>query len=82
MDMLVNALLKALGFTREQFDAQLEVLKKDLAIFTRRAENSEARISEILENQREILAWIREHSDKVPTKLLPQIEADKASDNT
>lgn len=68
MEVLVNAIMKALGFTREQFDAHVAQLKNDVAVFAQRAENTEAQISEILENQRQILAWIESQESGKPAQ--------------
>ncbi len=48
MDMMVNALLKATGFDREQFDEGVKTAKSKAANFEARFEALEKNIGEIL----------------------------------
>jgi hypothetical protein len=61
MDMMVNAVLKATGFVREDFDKGVATAKQKAVDFERRFETLEANIGEILSIVR-----------RMPAEAIPQ----------
>lgn len=63
MDMLVSAVLKATGFSREQFDEGMTQGKAKFADFQARFAAVETNIATVAANQAEILALLRKGND-------------------
>lgn len=63
MDMFVNTVLKACGYSKEQLDEGIATGKAKFAEFDGRFRAVETNIAEICANQREILALLRKGND-------------------
>ena len=58
IEMMVSALLKAVGFSREQFDGTLNVAKTEFDAMKRRAENAEQMLTGIAKSQAAIMSHL------------------------
>lgn len=50
-DILINTLLKAMGYSKEEFDSGITKIKSELDTFTTRAIGTEQRVESIVINQ-------------------------------
>jgi hypothetical protein len=70
-DMLINSVLKSVGFSKEQFDATVENAKEQYGILCERANNIDSRVA-VVENQvSEILRIVNEINSKL---TIPKFE--------
>lgn len=65
IEMMVGALLKAVGFSREQFDGTLSTVKAEFEAMKSRAERAETALRHMLESQRIIMAHLGITADSI-----------------
>jgi hypothetical protein len=79
-DMLINSVLKSVGFSKEQFDATVENAKEQYGILCERANNIDSRVA-VVENQvSEILRIVKRINDVLmDDKIPPPLTVDNFS---
>lgn len=65
IEMMVSALLKSVGFSREQFDATLSTVKTEFDAMKSRAERAETALRHLLESQAIIMKHLGITADSI-----------------